>query len=245
MSTQRKAWNEAMKKAASGTMMPIPGLQSNRRSSNRSSNKSKRRDKARKVFNDGGAGIGDGDGSGSFGTSGVIELVEFRIDSLEEAASDELLRMMMDDEEEYDELEDLEEASGGRKKRRKRKAKKNDSGQNGKVPKRFKARSLASVLIEESTRGQQDGVLQQYLNAEAVPNANNKGASTRRQYPRRKFCPVTGLEGLYKDPKSGIPYANLTALDQIRERPPPWISGFNNTGSAAYYEAVKSLKNED
>lgn len=241
MSTQRKAWNEAMKKAASGTMMPIPGLQNNRRSSNRSSNKSRRREKARKVFNDAG-----GDGGGADGSDGVIELVEFRIDSLEEAASDELLRMMMmDDEEEYDELEDLEEASGGRKKRRKRKAKKNDVGQNGKLPKRFKARSLASVLIEESTRGQQDGVLQQYLNAEAVHTTNNKDGSKKRQYPRRKFCPVTGLEGLYRDPKSGIPYANLTALDQIRERPPPWISGFNNTGSAAYYEAVKSLKNED
>jgi len=240
-----------MKKAASGTMMPIPGMiQNNRRSSNRSSNKSKRREKARKAFNNDGRG---GDGThGAFGRGDdFIELVEFRIDSLEEAASEELLRMMMmDDEEEYDELEDLEEASGGgRKKRsRKRKTKKNDVSQSGKLPKRFKARSLASVLFEESTRGQEDGVLQQYLNAEAVyahNGSSDKGVTTKWQYPPRKFCPVTGLEGLYKDPKSGIHYANLTALDQIRERPPPWISGFNNTGSAAYYEAMKSLKNED
>jgi hypothetical protein len=230
MATQRKAWNEAMKKAASGTMLPIPGLpQGNRRSSNRSSRSSKnrRREKARKVLNLG----GDNDDNGD-----VIDLVEFRIDSLEEASSD--LLTMMDDEDEYDELEDLEEVSSGRK-RRKRK-KKNDAAQSGKLPKRFKARSLASVLIEESTRGPQDGVLQEYLNAEAtIPSTGNK------KYPRRKFCPASGLIGAYRDPKTGIPYANLTALEQIRERPPPWISGMNNAGSAAYYEAVRSLKNED
>jgi hypothetical protein len=230
MSTQRKAWNEAMKKAASGSI-PIPGLPvSNRRSSNRST-RNKRREKARKAY----GGVDD-DGTGG-GNGDNIDLVEFRIDSLEEASSD--LLTMMDDEEEYDELEDLEETSGG-KKRRKRKKKKNDISQSGKLPKRLKARSLASVLIEESTRGQHDGVLQQYLDAEAV-----RPISDKNRYSRRKFCPVSGLEGIYRDPKSGIPYATLTALEQIRERPPPWITGLNNAGSAAYYEAVKSLKNED
>lgn len=232
MATQRKAWNEAMKKAARGTMIPV-AVPVNRRS-NRSS-KNRRREKARKVMNFTGGEDDDGkDG-------GAIDLVEFRIDSLEEASSD-LLNMTADDDEEYDELEDMEEAAGGvSKKRRKRKTKKNSGGnQSGKLPKRLKARSLASVLIEESTRGTQDGVLQQYLNAEAVRPANGKSV-----YPRRKFCSVTGLEALYKDPKTGIPFANLTALEQIRERQPPWISGLNNAGSATYYEAMKSLKNED
>ena len=48
MSTQRKAWNEAMKKAARGTMLPIPGMAPlSRRSSSRTS-KQRRREKARK-----------------------------------------------------------------------------------------------------------------------------------------------------------------------------------------------------
>ena len=74
------------------------------------------------------------------------------------------------------------------------------------------------------------------------------GGSCRRRwrrYPkRRKFCPFTGLEDVYMDPKSGIPYASLKALEQIRERQPPWILQ-GNAGTASYYEAVKSLRNED
>jgi len=66
-----------------------------------------------------------------------------------------------------------------------------------------------------------------------------------RHLKKRKFCPVTGLEGLYTDPKSGIPYANLKALEQIRERQPPWILQGSSGGVASYFEAVKSLRNED
>lgn len=234
MSTQRKAWNEAMKNAARGTMLPVIAPVVNRRSG-RSSNKNKRREKARKVLNL----LGDENGKDG---SGAIDLVEFRIDALEEASND--LLNMVDDDEEYDELDDLEEVvAGGGSTKRKRKSKKSaaaNKNQSGILPKRFKARTLASVLIEESTRGPEDGVLQQYLNAEAVRPSN-----TKARYPRRKFCSVTGLEALYKDPKSGIPFANLAALEQIRERPPPWISGFNNAGSATYYETIRSLKNED
>lgn len=225
MSTQRKAWNEAMKKAARGTMLPV-AVPVNRRSGR--SSKNKRREKARKVWeNEGGK-----DGGGA-------DLVEFRIDSLEEASSD--LLNMVDDDDEYDELEDMEESSGS-KKRSKRKAKKSaGDSQSGNLPKKFKARSLASILIEESTRGPQDGVLQQYLNAEAIRPSNDSKAL----YPKRKFCSVTGLEGLYKDPKTGIYFASLTALEQLRERTPPWISGMGNVGTATYYEAVRSLKNDD
>jgi hypothetical protein len=223
----RKAWNEAMKKAASGTILRVPAPVSRR--SGRSSTKNKRREKARKALNLG-HGLDDDE-------DGAIDSIEFRLDSLEEASFD--LMNIVDDDDEYDELEDFEEGGrGGAKKRRKRKTKKNASAhKSGTLPKRFKARSLASILIEESTRGE-SGILQQYLNAEARPS---RGAI---QYPRRKFCAVTGLEAVYKDPKTGIPYANLTAIDQIRERAPPWM-GMNNTGTANYYEAVKSLKNED
>lgn len=230
MSTQRKAWNEAMKKAASGTILPVAAPVSRR--SGRSSNKSKRREKARKALNL--LGGDDGDGIGG----GAIDLVEFRLDALEEVPSD--LLNNADDDDEYDELEDLEDESGSKKRRKTNSKKAATAKKNGKLPKRFKARSLASILIEESTRGPKDGVLQQYLDAEAARPKNCKA-----QYSKRKFCAATGLMALYKDPKSGIPYANLDALEQIQERPPPWISGFNNVGSATYYETVKSLKNED
>ena len=283
MSTQRKAWNEAMKKAARGTMLPIPGMPTkSRRSSSRNSRNKQRREKARKSLNfmdgdgihgdlSGGEGGENGDGGGG---SGYIDLIEFRIDALEEACNefggimDGCSNSMMDDDEEYSEMEEYEESNGRSGKRKKRggtkkktKKSKHNSGSSsssanndGLLPKRFKARSLASILIEESVRGNEDGVLKDYLNAEAKPttisttsttSTKSQQQSRKRRYPRRKFCCVTGLEALYKDPKTGIPYANLTALEQIRERAPPWISGMGNTGSANYYEAVRSLRNEE
>lgn len=51
-------------------------------------------------------------------------------------------------------------------------------------------------------------------------------------------------KGLYTDPKSQICYANLDALEQLRERPPPWLSSFGG-GSAAYHDTLKSLRNEE
>jgi hypothetical protein len=136
-------------------------------------------------------------------------------------------------EEEYDELEDVEGKTA--KKKRKSTSKKTKKSI-GLTQKRFKPRSLASILIEES--GREDGIVKQYLEAEARP----KSSSQRR--PRRKFCPVTGLEGIYTDPKSGISYANLEALEQLRERLPPWLTGFSG-GSAAYHDTIKSLRNEE
>mmetsp|Transcript_1694 Transcript_1694/g.2235 ORF Transcript_1694/g.2235 Transcript_1694/m.2235 type:complete len:247 (+) Transcript_1694:73-813(+) len=245
MSTQRKAWNEAMKKAAGGTI-PIAGLV--QKDTRRSSSRAKRREKARKAITHTGD---EGDGGGEdVGNS----LVESRLDALEESSSSVLgfgtVDDMNDDEEEYDELEDLEKGKGSKGRRGKRKASSSKKQKNefGQIPKRFKAKSLASVLIEESGRGLEDGILQQYLKAEAIPNINNS-KNNKCRYPRRKFCPVSGLVGLYTDPKSGIPYANLTALEHIRERQPPWITGMSNnsmdTGSATYHEAVKSLKNNN
>jgi len=234
MSTQRKAWNEAMKKAARGSMLPV-SEPVNRRSGRSSNNK--RREKARRALNI--LGGDDENGAGGNG-GGTIDLVEFRIDALEDAPSD-LMNTGGDDDEEYDELEDFEDGSSSKKKRKTKSRKSTKAEKSGNVPKRFKARTLASILIEESTRGAQNGVLQQYLDAEAVRPSNSKPP-----YPKRKFCSVTGLYALYKDPKSNIPYANLTALEQIRERPPPWITGLNNTSSATYYETMRSLKgNED
>jgi hypothetical protein len=53
-----------------------------------------------------------------------------------------------------------------------------------------------------------------------------------------RFLSSDWIGRYYTEPKSGIPYASLKALEQIRERPPPWMT---LTGSAAFYEATKSL----
>ncbi len=209
--TQRKAWNEAMRNAAGG-QISIPGLNPIPR--NRSS-RSKRREKARKSIN----------ASTSSGSDAIVAL---RLDVLEEVdnADEEA-----DLEEEFDELDEVEGRGGKRKSgvSRKRKA---STG----IPKRFKARSLSSILIEES--GRSDGVVKQYLDAEVLRK------DTKIRYPRRKFCPVTGLIGLYRDPKSGIPYANLESLEHLKERIPPWMSGLSG-GSAAYHDTIRSLRNEE
>jgi hypothetical protein len=132
-----------------------------------------------------------------------------------------------EDDDSYDELDELDE---DKKKRRRAAPKKSAVGV---LPKRFKPRSVGAILLEEMNR--EDGVARQWIDSEArVP--------PEKQLPARKFCPVTGMEGVYTEPKSGIPYANLKALEQIRERPPPWMG---LAGMAAYHEAVKSIRDED
>jgi len=78
----------------------------------------------------------------------------------------------------------LEEVESGGKRKRKVGGKKSKDG----MEKRFKSRSLASILIEES--GRSDGIVKEYLEAEARPTSQNKVV-----YPKRKFFPVTGLLG--------------------------------------------------
>ena len=106
----------------------------------------------------------------------------------------------------------------------------------GSLPKRLKPRSVASILLEEVNRD--DGVAYAWLDDEARHRSHNNENKNRR-----KFCPVTGMDGIYTEPKSGIPYANLKALEQVRERPPPWMNLGGST--IAYNEAVKSIRNEE
>jgi hypothetical protein len=201
---QRKAWNEAMRVAAGASANYLPkSLQKQSRRSDRR----KRRDKARTSTAASGAVAGDDEDYRSAVWMDALEQV------LQEEEEEE-------QEEEYNELEDLQ-PSQQRKRKRKTKTKA------GQLPKRFKARSLASILQEETTRP--DGVAKAFVQAaSAVPD----------QLPRRPFCPVTGLPGLYREPKSGLSYASDRALQQIRERPPPWRA---LTGTAAYNDVVKSL----
>lgn len=222
MGGRRKAWNEAMQ---------------NENTVARPQYRRSRREKARKYTH-----VGGRDG----GAEGVSDVMEFRaairMDSLEDVVNKDDLDA---EQEEYDELEDLEGGSGGSRKKRKvsNTKSKPKPGGNGKVnrkskcksgmlPERFRPRSLASILIEE-VAWVENGVVGKYLKAEVKGNV----------YPSRKFCPVTGLLGIYTDPKSNIPFANGSALEQIRERAPPWISRLGGvSGSAAYYETCKSLK---
>ena len=136
----------------------------------------------------------------------------------------------VEDDEEYDELEEFEDNDDEVKKGSKRKRRKRPSNASSLVPKYLKARSLASILIEEANRT--DSVAKDYVSAAVSSKSTTKP---------RKFCPVTGLFGTYTDPKSGISYASLRALEQIRERAPPWING---GGSGAYWEACKTLRND-
>jgi len=212
--SQRKAWNEAMRTAAGGTLK-IPGLAPQTIRTTRN----KRREKARKGIN--------------LSSSSSTDVVAYRIDALEEAGAN------VEEENVEEEFDELEEVEGGRKRGgRKRKVGGRGKAKAGAMEKRFKPRSLASILIEES--GRSDSVVKDYLVAEARPKKGNAIGN----YPQRKFCPVTGLFGLYTDPKSQISYANLDALEQLRERPPPWMSSFSG-GSAAYHDTLKSLQNDE
>mmetsp|Transcript_4916 Transcript_4916/g.7173 ORF Transcript_4916/g.7173 Transcript_4916/m.7173 type:complete len:218 (-) Transcript_4916:29-682(-) len=215
MSSQRKAWNDAMRTAA--------GIHATAHSARRSDRhkKQQRREKARKGVD--------------LGATSSLEEREYRaairVDALEEVTDldqgDDQL------EEEYDEEEEM--ASKGSKKGRgkkqtsKRKARKSAKNGPEAAIKRLKPRSLASILVEEASK--KNGNVKDYIGAEAALPSNPK--------PVRKYCPVTGLLGIYQDPKSGIHYANLKALEQIQERLPPWMS---LGGSATYSETIKSLK---
>jgi len=153
-----------------------------------------------------------------------------------------------DGDDSYDELDELESKTKGNKRARggHRKPTKKQQELAGSLPKRFKPRSMANILLEEVNRD--DGVAYAWLEDEArvaqrCSRNTTVNISTKfLQLPARKFCPVTGMAGIYTEPKSGLPYANLKALEQVRERPPPWI---NLGGSVAYHEAVKSIRDEE
>ena len=137
--------------------------------------------------------------------------------------------VLADDDEEFDELDDLD----GNKKTKRKRGRGGNKAKTGTLPKRFLPRTLASILADE--HGREDSTAQLFLCAEPRLRPD-------KQLPRRKFCPVTGMEGVYTEPRSGIPYANLKSLEQIRERSPPWMT---LGGSAAYLEATKSIRDDE
>jgi YL1 nuclear protein C-terminal domain len=224
---QRKAWNEAMRNAAGASAMLHPSLQAQiqkRRSDRRK--KQDRRDKARKVQ----VTASHGEDQGDFHAA-------VWLDALEDI--DAVAISTQDDDDDYNVMDELEDddagdnsnsKKGSNKKGRKRKSP--AAASTGVLPKRFLPRSLGAILMEEANR--EGGVARAFVDAEA---------RTHNQLPRRKFCPVSGLQGIYTEPKSGIPYANQKALEQIRERAPPWmtLAGTNTS----YWEAAKSLREDE
>jgi len=259
---QRKAWNEAMRSA--GAVLPASATvsggaaASSRHGSIASRSRRKRRENARKSNNL---------GSGADGGISSLEEKEYRValhmDMLE-GVTDKTAGLDGDDDDDSD--HDDTGKRGKKKKGGKRKRKSAPSAASKKkknkkatpsIPKYLKARSLTSILMEEASRP--DSVAKQYVNA-SVKRLGSGKTSTKRMkddndntttttitytnpYPARKFCPVTGLYGEYTEPKTGIPYASLSALEQIRERPPPWMNN-NSASSASYWEAVKSLQQQ-
>ncbi|KAL9186238.1 hypothetical protein ACHAXT_005476 [Thalassiosira profunda] len=245
--TQRKAWNEAMRSAGAvvpGATVPAVGGPTSRRGAAGGASRRRRRDKARK------SSAHDAAGGGASSLEEKEYRVALHMDMLEGVTA----APEGDDDEEYDEFEELDDDDDGGKKAKKRKRGRGGGGKKAasSVPKYLKARSLASILIEEA--GRSDSVAKQYVDA-SVKKLGSGATRTQKEdkgkivttytnpHPQRKFCPVTGLLGEHTDPKTGIPYASLAALEQIRERAPPWM-GTGNAGSASYWEAVKSLKND-
>jgi YL1 nuclear protein C-terminal domain len=104
------------------------------------------------------------------------------------------------------------------------------------IPKRLLPKSLGTILLDEMNR--EDCTTFDYLAIEARHKKNHPN-----RIPSRKFCPVTGLLARYTHPKTGIPYATLSALEQILERPPPWMMLTGNH-TATYYEAIQSIQQQ-
>jgi hypothetical protein len=223
LASQRKAWNDAMR-SAGAAVHGSSSLSLARRSDRQK--KHMRREKARKGLDQ---------------LESTVGQKEYRaaahVDALEEVVvPDEEESEEQQEEEEYleEEEEEEEEVESEQKKKRKKKTmvKRKRSSlkqRSSNMPKRWKPRSLASILMEEAGRPN-GGLVQKYIAAEARP--------LPPLYPLKKICPVTGFFAKYTDPKSGVPYATLKALSHIQERVPPWIA---LGGATAYAETIKTL----
>jgi YL1 nuclear protein C-terminal domain len=230
----RRAWNDAMKATAGAAALPPALLQGNKKRRSDRHKKQDRRIKARKgnLYNN----------TNDESQSDRDYRIALWIDLLEGIDPGSAAGTAPEDDEAYDELEEFEKDTKKSKKRtpatNKRLSKK-DKLKVASVPKRYLPRSLGSILTEEASRvidGDQINAARCFIESEArIPRGE-------RQLPRRKFCPVTGTLALYTEPKSGIPFSTLRALEQIRERAPPWMMVQNNGGIASYYEAVKSIE---
>jgi hypothetical protein len=248
----RRAWNDAMKVTAGAAALP-PALQQGNATKRRSDRhrKQDRRIKARKgsLYGSSSNMSGESQADRDYRIALWVDMLE-GIDPTANTGGEP------DEDEEYDELEEFEESTKKRKKRttNKRETKKGKSKVSA-IPKRYLPKSLGAILLEEAYRpaiGTTDVVdSDNEINAARCFIASEarlvENTETAPILPRRKFCPVTGAIALYTEPKSGVPFTTLRALEQIRERAPVWMmmttaAAHNNNSVASYYEAVKSIE---
>jgi len=102
------------------------------------------------------------------------------------------------------------------------------------VAKRRRVRTLHELLLDENARKLatcqtlEDIDSPDYISARASPS----------RYPKRKFCAVTHVLAQYTDPESHLPYANMKALQKLKEQPPRWVKA---TSNAPFHEAMRII----
>lgn len=216
MASARKGWNDAMKATAPSHVLRT---QQRRRSERRGRRPQKQH-------------------RSTTAAGGLLDSVELQralwVDTLEgvdisAAVTGEDDNLDGDEDDDvYDAFEELD--GDGNNKKRKKKKPKRKTNRKPNSSKRFQARSLGAVLLEEASR--EDGIASELLATHAT---------TSTPLPQRHFCSVTGLPGRYRDPTTGLWYSTYGALEQIRERPPPWMS-LSGGANATFLEAVRSIE---
>lgn len=158
--------------------------------------------------------------------------VEARLESLEGATG---MEDVADDG--GDEWNDDEPVEGKGRKAKAKAAKKiksrapaNISTSTSASSKRYRARPLSQFLLDDhAARGGGASEKPCYVSAEGAPS----------RFPVQHLCVITGLPAKYRDPSSGLSFANKSAQAQLKEIPPPWLKG---AGNAPYFEAVRFIK---
>lgn len=71
----------------------------------------------------------------------------------------------------------------------------------------------SKVSVDSSKRCSRNFLI--FTDAKSFPDAYFPNKKVK--YPQKKYCPVTGLPAQYRDPLTGLPYANAQAFRYIRE----------------------------
>lgn len=102
--------------------------------------------------------------------------------------------------------------------------------------KRRAPRTLARVIADDFavSRGAA------YAPADAADYVGAAARPSRRKC--RRVCVVTGRRGTYKDPETGLYFADSEAGALLRENAPPWL-GLHRRGSP-YFEAMLQVRTE-
>jgi len=168
---------------------------------------------------------------GELGYNGMSYTAMCHIDRLEESYDIVLSGLgdvEDDDDDEFDELDD------GKKKKKRRRKKKNRGAV---AVKKDKIHSLSQTLAQNIEEGGLASLAAGYVMSAAPPPSEVK--PTR---PQVHYCPVTGYRAKYTDPQTGIRYSNQGALENLREKAPPWITNLGG-GGCEYFDALVGARN--